>query len=157
VEGNGNGDSNCGRFNTEKGGERLEATEGGSADLSVRARRVGRCDQDWRRSRIDSRCGTDCRSLQRSGRRWRRVSIDCSAPPARGSCVAHCPSRRRRQSRRTPKVLGGSVGRASTTPPTLLRSAEWGTLRGDSRRRLEDQSEMIFFVAFEICSLVFSL
>src|SRR5450631_2046587 len=39
--------------------------------------------------------------------------------------------RRRRQSLRTPKVLGGFVGRAATKPPTPLRSAEWGTLRGD--------------------------
>jgi hypothetical protein len=35
------------------------------------------------------------------------------------------------QSRRTPKVLGGLLRRGSTKPPTPLRNAEWGTLRGD--------------------------
>jgi hypothetical protein len=30
-------------------------------------------------------------------------------------------------------ALRGVVGRASTKPPTPLRSAEWGTLRGDFR------------------------
>jgi hypothetical protein len=36
-----------------------------------------------------------------------------------------------KKSRRTPKILGGSLDRAATRLPTPLKSAEWGTLRGD--------------------------
>jgi hypothetical protein len=64
----------------------------------------------------------------------------------RGLCVAWCGSRRR-QSRRTPKVLGGLFGRTSTKPPTLLRDAEWGTLRGDLGAWQEDRIEERSFVA----------
>jgi hypothetical protein len=32
---------------------------------------------------------------------------------------------------RTPEILGGLGGRASTKPPTPPNSAEWGTLGGD--------------------------
>src|SRR5450631_1692491 len=53
------------------------------------------------------------------------------ARAALDACAAWAACRRRRQSRRTPKVLCGLIRGASTKPPTPLRSAEWGTLRGD--------------------------
>jgi hypothetical protein len=56
--------------------------------------------------------------------------IDYLAPAARIVWAAALATERRRQSRRTPKVLGGLVGRAATKP-TLLRNEGWGTLRGD--------------------------
>src|SRR5450631_1915240 len=61
--------------------------------------------------------------------------------------AAGLSAERRRQSRRTPKVLGLLVGRASTKPPTLLRGAEWGTLRGDlfawQEVEIEERSDWI--------------
>jgi hypothetical protein len=48
---------------------------------------------------------------------------------------------RRRQSRRTPKALGGLGGRASTQLPTPLRNAESGSIRGDLGWRQEAEIE----------------
>jgi hypothetical protein len=119
------------RIGLVKGGGRAAAPQRFLADYLVE---LLQNLPPWRALAIEGeslRCGGNaCGSIAVKTRGWQK-----SERGAQGE--EGWVGQRRRQSRRTPKVLGGLLGRASTKPPTPLSNAEWGTLRGDLGSWLE--------------------